>query len=159
MSIEQISPKKLLFPNRLDLPCKYLFFKELEKENPDPYIVDLYKEHIFKRTGGVELRDRWIKGPSGKNCVDDYVSAAKRLYNSMKENGFDQKYPVPYYTTNDGIENGAHRISCALALGIDIYAVKSVPNMKTSWDEKWFVEKNFSQKDIDLLKQTREKIK
>ena len=154
MKVEIISPKKLLFPNRLDLACKYLFFKELENDIPDSYIVNLYREHIFKRSGGVEGGDRWIKVPSGKNCVDDYITSAKKLHVSMKENGFDINYPVPYYITNNGIENGAHRISCALALGIDVYAMKVVPKRYKRWDEKWFIKKEFSHSDIKLLKET-----
>lgn len=154
MIIENISPKKLIFPNRLDLACKYLFFKELENDIPNPYIIDLYKEHILKRSGGTEGGDRWIKVPSGKNCVDDYITSAKKLHTSMKENGFDINYPVPYYITNNGIENGAHRISCALALGINIYAMKVVPKRYKRWDEKWFTKKNFSKEDIRLLKDT-----
>lgn len=154
MNVEKISPKMLLFPNRLDLACKYLFFNELKNKQPDPYIIGLYKEHIFKRSGGVEGGDRWIKVPSGKQCVDDYVTSAIQLYNSMKENGFDINYPVPYYNTNNGIENGAHRISCALALGIDIYAMRVIPKRYKRWDEKWFIKKGFLDKDIQLLKDT-----
>lgn len=154
MKIEKLSPKKLLFPNRLDLACKYLFFKELDKKIPDPHIINLYKEHIFKRSRGVEGGDRWIKKPSGKNTVDDYVYYAKKLHSSMKENGFNINYPVPCYITNNGIENGAHRVSCALALGIDIYAMKVIPKRYKRWDEKWFIKKGFNIDDINLLKQT-----
>lgn len=154
MNIKKISPKSLVFPNRLDIACKYLFFKELDATVPNQYIIDLYKEHILKRSGGIEGGDRWIKGPSGKNSIDDYISCAKLLHQSMKLYGFNKDYPIPYYIDRIGIENGAHRLSCALALNIDIYAMKVIPKRYKSWDEKWFKKKGFSQDDIDLLNKT-----
>lgn len=154
--VEVLSPIKLFFHDRLDLVCKYLLFKEFEKDVVDQDILELYKKHILKRSGGVEGDDPHIPNQDRKLSVDDYVNAAKQLYKSMKETGFNKEYPVPYY--NIGLENGAHRVSCAMALGINIYAIKVIPRKIKNWDERWFSKKGFSAEEIELLKREYAKI-
>jgi hypothetical protein len=155
--LEIFNPRKLLFSDRLDIACKYLFFEELENPTPDDFIINLYTKHIFERTQGCEKKDKMIPYQIKKKKIKDYIKHAKELYNSMKKNGFKKKFPVPYY--ENGITNGAHRIACALCLNIDIAAIKVTCFSKKTWDENWFIEKKFSYNEIKLLKTTLEKLK
>jgi hypothetical protein len=144
-NVHKIDPIDLLFDDRLDIICKYMFFKDLQNSTQDSKIEDMYRDHIFRRTKG--------KGDN-KNSIDDYVSAAKSLFDSMKTNGFNSLYPVPY--TSKGIQNGAHRIACALALGIkQIDAVQITHNAKhLPWSESFF-----NAKDIRYLNEAKIKLK
>ncbi len=150
--LETLSPRLLLFPNRLDIACKYLLFKELETAEPDQFIIELYKKHILKRTGGREKTDKRLPDQTQKTNVDDYIVSAKQLLASMKDSGFDKRFPIPYY--DKGIENGAHRIACALYLGIDIIGTQIVPARYKTWDKKWFSRKSFTKEEIQLLETT-----
>jgi hypothetical protein len=122
-----------------------MFFKDLQNSTQDSKIEDMYRDHIFRRTEG--------KGDN-KNSIDEYVSAAKKLFDSMKTNGFNSLYPVPY--TSKGIKNGAHRIACALALDIkQIDAVEVINNDKNlPWGEDFF-----NDKDIVYLNEVKTKLK
>lgn len=143
--VHKIDTIELLYDDRLDIICKYMFFKDLQNSTQDSKIEDMYRDHIFRRTMG--------KGDN-KNSVDEYVSAAKSLFNSMKTTGFNPLYPVPY--TSRGINNGAHRIACALALGIkQIDAVQITGNVKKlEWGESFF-----NDRDIHYLNEVKTKLK
>lgn len=152
-----ISPYKLLFPERLDITCKYLFFKEFQKQKPNDDVIQLYIKHIMKRTGGVEKVDRFIPDQPKKMCIDDYVKSAKDLFEKMSKHGFDSCYPIHYY--ENGIANGAHRIACSLVLQIETIPVKKViPKKYVTWDEQWFIDNEFTDNEVALLHKTKRKL-
>jgi hypothetical protein len=154
--LETFSPRQLIFPNRLDIACKYLLFKELESPNPDQFIIDLYKKHIMKRTGGRENPDKRLPNQPKKTRINSYMKSAKQIMDSMKRNGFDKRFPIPFY--DNGIENGAHRIACALYLDIDVIGMKITPKKYKTWDRKWFEANDFAEEEIQLLETTLRKL-
>jgi hypothetical protein len=157
-NIELISPYAFLLETRLDIVCKYLLFKEFEKTKFDENIINLYKKHILNRTGGVEKIDMHLPNQPIKNNLNDYMQSAKNLYRSMKETGFSLNFPIPYY--QNGIENGAHRIACSIALNIDAIPARRVFSKKHNiWGESWFIENQFELKEIELIKKTYKKLK
>jgi hypothetical protein len=139
-----VSPRSLLSPDRLDLAVKWRFFRHLiDGEDPDSERV--YRAHIMGRTGGVE--------PGGsKRRLDDYVDAARLLLSSMKSRGFDPAYPIPV-GSNGRIRNGAHRIACALALGVDV-AIERLDRLGTAapWDDVWLRRGGLTATDIARAK-------
>jgi len=123
-------PGDLLTPKRLDLVVKHRFFRHLIDGN-DPGAEEVYRWHIMHRTKGFE-RGSW------KGTVDDYVRGARELLASMRERGFDPAYPVEI-TQEGRIMSGAHRIACALALGLPIYVrIRKPPKNSADWGETWF---------------------
>lgn len=90
--------------------------------------------------------DKW------KRSVDDYVSAARTLCLSMVAKGFDPAYPVPI-DPNGELLGGAHRVACALALGIEEIPVTWEPRYcwAPAWDSIWFEQEGMKLKDIDRL--------
>jgi len=128
---------------------KYRFFRHLHSGN-DPDAGRLYRWHIFKRSGG-RIRaglntDQW------KRSVDDYVSSATALYQSMVEEGFNPLRPIPI-DPNGELLGGAHRVACAAALGIERVPVDERPNFVWAppWHYGWFVEKGMNQQGLDRL--------
>jgi hypothetical protein len=154
--VHSIAPLKLLSPRRLDLVCKYLYFRELissdvDKERDGSLASQLYEKHIRKRTGGVEPPDRYHSMPTAvdKRSVADYVRHAQTLLASLRENGFDPNAAVTYFA--DGtLGNGAHRISAALALDIPVFARREQGH-GTAWPFKWFVENGFTSDELQTL--------
>jgi len=60
------------------------------------------------------------------------------LFNSMKANGFDDRFPIPVNKDNV-ILDAAHRTACAAALGIDVpIAVHDTNNQWPDWGRAWF---------------------
>lgn len=155
-SVRSIAPLKLLFPRRLDLVCKYLYFRELASGTDGTArgtssATRLYERHITKRTGGIEPPDPFL--PASKHVdkvsVADYERQAKNLLAGMKANGFDPETPVTYF--RDGtLGNGAHRISAALALDIPVFA-RLEEGHGTAWGFRWFLENGFSSDELQTI--------
>ena len=90
--------------------------------------------------------DQW------KRSVDDYVNAAGELARSMKVHGFKEDWPVMLDPDNE-LLSGAHRVACALALGLERivvnysrYVVWAPP-----WGRPWFVIHGMSDADLERL--------
>ena len=138
-----IAPQKLLTFERLDIAVKWRFFRHLQ-ECDDPDSERIYRWHIEKRTGGQEPR-------SWKRSIDDYVTACKDLLESMLRSGFNQDFPLEY-GNNGRLRSGAHRLACALLLGLDVYYVILMINGNTIWNEKWFVRHGMTPEDLERIK-------
>ena len=154
-AVHSIHPLKLVSPSRLNLVCKYLYFREListAPAEPSPsFVAQLYRKHIAVRTGGIEPPDPFYAGPNTaqKQSVADYERQAKMLLNSLSSNGFDPDAAVPYFT--DGtLGNGAHRVSAALALDMPIVARRHEGH-GTAWGFDWFVENGFTTEELQRL--------
>jgi hypothetical protein len=123
---------------------------DLSLNQNDEFVWDLYKEHIFKRTQGKEPTDKYENFTKRKESVDDYIDASKKLLTSMKQNGFDKKYPVPCNETGL-LLNGAHRIACAAVLEIDVIVKIIKEEVRNPWDLNWFKEKEFEHNKIQYI--------
>ena len=110
--LRRLPARELLNPDRLDIAIKWRFFCHLLRGG-DFDSERVYRWHIDARTGGNE------KG-SWKRRTEDYVMASKALLASMQSYGFLPSHPIPVGA--DGMQrDGAHRLACALALGLDVY--------------------------------------
>jgi len=144
-----MDPRAILSPRRLDVVVKYLFFLALI-ENRDVAIYEkLYRKHIELRTGGAEKRDASNGRLSEKRSVDDYVAACHALLHSMRTNGFQDKHAIPL-GVDGSLLNGAHRLACALALGLRI-AVERMPMSGPGWGFDWSVQREFSAAELSLV--------
>lgn len=110
--LRRLPARDLLNPARLDIAIKWRYFSHLVNGG-DPDSERVYRWHIKTRTGGNE------KG-SWKSSTDDYVRASGALLMSMQSYGFLPSDPI--LIGDDGAQrNGAHRLACALVLGLDVY--------------------------------------
>lgn len=154
--IEELHPTKLLSRRRMDLVCKYLYFRELVAARPahgsKPSIAErMYEKHIQRRTGGIEPPDPYQTHSDSvvKTSLADYTSQARTLLASLQSTGFDRSAAITYF--RDGtLGNGAHRLSAALALNTPVYARVGQAG-GTAWPFSWFVENGFTFEELQRL--------
>jgi hypothetical protein len=134
----------ILTPLRLDIAIKYRMFVD-----DDAAAITIYRAHIMQRTGGVE--------PGGlKRCVDDYVAAAWALQLSMATTGFDIARPIRFCTFGK-LRGGAHRIACALALGLPIWRrIVRGRSTQRPWDAEQLARAGISTDDIERARRDME---
>src|SRR5690606_19952263 len=97
-------------------------------------IVQLYRDHIERRTGGKE---------DAKKSLDDYENSFQETIINIKENGFNSDQPIRINGDLLPI-TGAHRIAACLATKSPIWT-QTVNSTGLSWDYTWFVQNAFSQ--------------
>jgi hypothetical protein len=137
------SPKQLLTEERLDIAVKWRHFCTIVQRSGDPDAERVYRWHIQHRTGGVERR-------SWKTSVDDYVTAARELAVVMRLHGFDPATPI-ILGSNGRLMEGAHRLACSLALGLDAVPVNrrtDKPGRAAPWGADWFSRHGMAETDI-----------
>jgi hypothetical protein len=90
----------------------------------------------------------------GKADTDHYVRMAAGLYASMVLRGFLASGAVPL-DRNGELLGGAHRVACALALGIAEIPVVRMPQKvrAPAWDEQWFIDEGMGAEDLERLRQ------
>lgn len=134
-------PRTLLSARRLDIAVKWRFFVHLATGN-DPDSLRVYCWHIQGRTGGIEPG-------SWKVCVNDYVAGAGELYRSMRAAGFDPAHPIPL-AHDLRLAGGAHRLACALSLGLEVFVEYREPNRRPGvpWDISWFENRGLGEDDL-----------
>ncbi len=100
----------LIHPCRFDLMAKYLYIKAKDKELKTDFFKELYHKHFITFNNCKEYPDL-TRGEKGltKNNINDFIKSFDNLIDNMKENGFDDKYPIPL-GKNGVIVNGAHRL-------------------------------------------------
>jgi len=152
---KQKSPKDFLGLHRLDLACKFLYIKNFIESNNDN-TIQLYKDHIYYRTGGIEPRDRFLPDQNLKKSTDDYVASFNSLIINFKTYGYNNSFPIFY--SKKGIINGAHRIACALYFNTQVPCIEVNKNGKGIWDRKWFEKYKFPESNIILLENTVRKL-
>lgn len=135
-SISKLPVRQLVTARRLDLAVKYRFFRHLYGGD-DPEAVELYRWHIWKRSGA--RMQAALATDVNKRGIDDYLAAAVWLYQSMGMDGFDPNHPVPVDPDGE-LLNGSHRVACALALGIASIPVEQSARRvwAPAWNAEWF---------------------
>lgn len=141
------------------MAVKYRLFRLLSGGEGDPVkIISLYRDHIYHR-----VNRRWAQGDPmdrWKMNLDDYQNAAIRLFESMKMHGFSDNFPIPIDPMGE-LLGGAHRVACALALGVEMVPVihRGHDAWAPPWGVEWFVEHGFDAEVIRSLEMTMEEIK
>jgi hypothetical protein len=142
---------KLVTPRRWDIAVKWRFFREIIRDCGDQSAEALYRWHIWIRSGG-----RMASGVTTdvwKRSLDDYVTSARRLLDSMASQGFlvDEAVPID---PNGEFLNGSHRVACALALGISSISVERHQRhvWAPPWGEEWFRSAGMASADLERLR-------
>lgn len=115
MSLASVSPLTLISHTRLDilsrLPLAKMFIRE---ETIDPWAIELYREFLRATTPSLKFSENGTKF-----SITDYMQEFRTLVGSLQINGFDSKIStIPL--GKKGIQNGAHRVAAALALGLEV---------------------------------------
>ena len=128
-TISWLPARDLLTPRRLDLVVKWRLFRGI-LAGTEGDVLPLYRWHIMHRTGGREPG-------SPKRSLEDYERTACELLASMMNRGFDPVFHVKQNRSGDLVA-GAHRVACALALGVDAAVVVVAKPSPSPWDAPWF---------------------
>jgi hypothetical protein len=129
---------------------KWRLFRHLHHGGSDPDSEHIYRWHIEKRSGS-RLRSG-LATDGWKRTLDDYVSAARGLYEGMAEDGFRLSGTV-LIDPNGELLSGAHRVACALALGIEMIPVKREARhvWAPAWGYEWFVANSMGHDELARL--------
>lgn len=148
-SISKRPVRQLVTERRLDLAVKHRFFRHL-LGGDDPEAVELYRWHIWKRSGA--RMQAGLATDVNKRGIDDYLAGAVWLYQSMGMSGYDPNHPVPVDPDGE-LLNGSHRVACALALGIACVPVEQSTRRiwAPAWNAEWFRVNGLDDETIDSL--------
>ena len=122
---------------RFDLIFKYIYLKNKDKNVK--FFEDLYAEHIRAFNGFDEIE------PSDgvpKQSREDFIKSFDKLYNNMSKKGFDKKLGIIPIGDNGEISDGAHRLTCAAVLGLDVELEDDHRN--DLYDYKFFQNQNIN---------------
>lgn len=128
---EYVHPIQLLQSSRIDIAAKYLYlaFKDVSRQ----YAEEVYSEHIRCMTKGA-----FIEPLSKKNNLKAFINDFNALYERMRDNGYDKENPIPV-DRNYKILDGAHRVTVALQLGIELPVVKiEIDGIYDIYDQYYF---------------------
>lgn len=131
--------------HRIDLVIKFLYFKALDTSINLSFFENLYLKHILQRTGGIEPPDvSELNKDTSKVEVSQYLDDAKKLFKSIKENGYDPTFSIPI-SSRGLILNGAHRLACAKYFGIEDVSVLELPDadLPLKWDFDYLKKDDF----------------
>lgn len=132
---ENLQPRLLLSPRRLDVAVKWRFFRHL-LSGSDSDAEKIYRGTIAARNGARIMAGLTTDG--WKSSLDNWVDASKALLASMQENGFIEQHAIPL-DKNGELLNGTHRLACALAMGFASVPVWRLPD-KEVWAPVWGIE-------------------
>lgn len=125
-----IDSRDLLHWNRWDILAKYyytylyfIFGGDLPK-----WVSELYSDHILVLNGGMEEETHFQT--KSKHGLESFIYQFHDLINKIKNNGFDNKFPIPI-TSARTILNGGHRIAISANLGLHI-PINLIPNINTT---------------------------
>lgn len=132
--INKEDTNNLLTSDRLDIVVKMLYIESYITKKRYDYFLDLYKRHIFLRTGGIE---------DNKKNIEDFINVFNTLIDDFKVNGFDKNYPIPVSIHNNKIVNGAHRLACSIYFKTGCY-IEYKNGYGNSWGYDWFIDQNIN---------------
>lgn len=144
-----IDPLFLVTPRRYDIAVKTRFFYH-QFRGDDPDAERIYRWHIEKRCG--RRFARGLPADGWKRNVNDYVTSAKILLTLIQKHGFVAEHAAPI-DPNGELLDGAHRVSCALALGIKKIPVTMEQRRVSAppWGREWFVANGMGYEDLERL--------
>lgn len=144
MIVKSAKAKYLLTWNRFDLAFK-LFYLCMRNENPI-YGEKIYEQHL-RSFGLGEIRE---PGNPNKTSLEEFLGEFRTIYNQIECSGFDQKISIIPLSLDGSIANGAHRLSSAIYLGVDVSCIATKSNSPI-YDYKFFKERNVSTDTLDLI--------
>jgi hypothetical protein len=141
-AIESVSPLELFTHNRFDLAIKLLYLDN--KLYNDTFSRRIYADHIRALTVG-SFREL---GNDQKSNLKSFEDTFSELYSSICSNGFDAKKSLVPLSQNGTIVNGAHRVTCAIALKKPVKCVK-IDTLDYVYDYKFFRDSGLNQSMLD----------
>ncbi len=138
--------KDLIVSKRIDLVAKILYINSILKKLDTDYFESLYKGTIEAFSDGNYNEP----GNDQKNSFEKYKEAFIKLYNNIKENGFDINKSIIPIDSNGSIIDGGHRSAIAAYTNMEIPCIK-IDNANINYDLSFFKEKLLDPEYLDYL--------
>lgn len=141
-----VNPHSFLNSKRIDILIKYLYVNSLINGKGIDFHRRLYLNHIKAFNGFVEADDTNKIGPN------DFDNNIKSLLSAIRNNGFDDNYIIPVDRSCFPLD-GAHRISIAIALGIEIKSFNVGGISPLCFDLSFFQNRGMDNIEIEYVAQ------
>ena len=125
--IVELPAKKLLNNRRFDLAAKTLYLQHLQSGFDMNYAKHAYCRHIEAMNP-----NHREPGQPDKNSIDKYVTTFEELFRSFQTDGFRADKTLIPIDRDCVLLDGAHRVSCAAVLNMNIRAVR-FPELDSHW--------------------------
>lgn len=142
-----IPADKFLTSERIDLIPKLIYIDSIVNNKGKEYAEYLYKEHLACFSHG----KFYEPGNNEKNSFEMFKRSFKATYLSLSNNGYNpDKTLIPVSSGDFILIDGAHRVSSAIYLNIDIPVVE-VGLKKKCFDIKYFSREGMKESDLDFI--------
>lgn len=136
--IVELPAEKLLNSRRFDLAAKMLYLRHMQSGFDMNYAKHAYYRHIEAMNP-----NHREPGQPDKNSLDRYVAAFEELFRSFQTEGFRADKTLIPVDRNGVLLDGAHRVSCAAILNMNIRAVRF-----HELDSHWSITANHLRKNL-----------
>ncbi len=130
--------------NRLDLATKLAFLESLDDPGTS-FAARLYDRHIAAFSLGLAE-----PGDPTKRGSDVFRETFMALLRDMRQNGFDPQRSLIPLASDGTILNGAHRVACAIHLGIPLLGVETGLE-PFCYDGAYFHRRGMLDEDLDAM--------
>jgi hypothetical protein len=134
-----------LTPNRLDLATKVALLDSIAGP-PATFPARLYDAHI----AAFSLGEMTEPGAPAKQGAQAFRTAFLNLRNSLADTGFDPRTSLIPLASDGTILNGAHRVACALHLGLPLVGVETGLE-PVCYDGAWFRDRGMPDTDLNAM--------
>lgn len=134
-----------LTPNRLDLATKVAFLDSMAGL-PATFPSRLYDAHI----AAFSLGDMTEPGDPAKQGLETFRTAFLTLRDRLARDGFDPQASLVSLANDGSILNGAHRVACALHLGLSLVGVETGLE-PVRYDGEYFRDRGMLDEDLDAM--------
>lgn len=141
--IETVDAIELLTFNRFDLAAKLLFVDDMRQDTGT--FEDVYLDHIRAFTFGTYKEP----GNDAKHCAESFTGVFRNLYCDLREEGFREDLSLIALASDGSILNGAHRVTSAIALGLQVRCVRLDSNA-APYDYSFFRSRSMPESMLDL---------
>ena len=142
--IKTIKASKLLRNTRLDIAFKLLYLEMLDKNVR--FAQEIYQEHIRAFSLGKFTEP----GNEEKNSIDKFMEDFDKIFEDIKNNGFNSSKTLIPLSKNGSIANGSHRVASAIILDkyVDCVMLDIIEHI---YDYKFFYKRNISSDILDSV--------
>ncbi len=133
----------ILNSRRFDLIFKYIYLKNRHKNNN--FYEKFYLEHIRAFNNFIEIEPSDGIEKKGEQA---FLNAFEKIYQGMKDNGFDSHKGIIPIGDNGEISDGAHRLASAAVLNLEVELKKDGRN--DCYDYSFFQERHINQHYADF---------
>lgn len=127
-----LKASELITPSRLDITAKILLARSYKVGLGAAFASSLYRATLTAMNPLGKFGEDNVKF-----SLEDYETAFRRLYESMRDRGFDPKFGLIPLSRDGTLQNGAHRVALATVLGLEV-EIEMTKEIQQVYDFQFF---------------------